>query len=300
MKIALFAREIEKVWRERLCLIIQTLRERGAELCYYKPFYDKALIRYKLDLPPAPSYNGYEDLPQDTALLVCFGGDGTYLESLTHVRERNIPIAGVNFGRLGFLTGAGMNDLSWIDNLISGKFTVEKRSLLKISSPGLPDDFFRYALNEITVQRKDPSMLGVKVSIDGVRLPSNWSDGLVISTPTGSTAYSLSIGGPIILPGAKVLIVAPIAPHNLNVRPLVIPESVSIQVSISSRWKEVILSTDNRFISVSAKELFTITKAEYDLNYVIFSTGGFIGALKEKLRWGDDTRNSSPDEITGV
>jgi NAD+ kinase len=299
MKIALFAREIEDVWRERLCLIIKTLLGKGVKLCYYKSFYDRARIQYNLGIPSAATYTGYSDLPEDTGLLVCFGGDGTFLESLTHVREREIPIAGINFGRLGFLTGADMNDLSWIDTLVNGDYLVEKRSLLKISSPCLPEEFFKYALNEVTVQRKDPSMLEVRVKIDGKQLPANWSDGLVIATPTGSTAYSLSIGGPIILPGAKVLIVAPIAPHNLNVRPLVIPESANIEITVSSRWKEAILSTDNRFISISSGDSFTVTKAEFGLNYVLLNSGGFFEALKEKLRWGEDRRNGSYTQIQG-
>jgi len=296
MKIALFAREIESVWRDKLCLIIRGLLDKEIELCYYKPFYDKAKIRYHLDIPYAQTYNGYEDLPKNTDMLVCFGGDGTYLESVTHVRERGIPIAGINFGRLGFLTGADMNDLSWTDALANNDYSVESRSLITISSENLPEDFFRYALNEITIQRKDQSMLEVKVEVNGARLPSNWSDGLVIATPTGSTAYSMSIGGPIILPGTRALIIAPIAPHNLNVRPLVVPESAVIKVNVSSRWKEILLSTDNRFISVSSKDQFSVTKAEFDLNYVLFNTGGFIGALKEKLRWGDDKRNGTLDK----
>ncbi|MFA6334359.1 MAG: NAD(+)/NADH kinase [Bacteroidales bacterium] len=293
MKIAIFARDIDLVWRDRLCFIIRTLVEKDVELCYYKPFYDKVKDEYRLNIPYGKRFANNSELPPDTDFFLCFGGDGTFLESLTLIKDRNIPIAGINFGRLGFLSTADLEpSFSWIDDLLSGNFKIEKRTILKIESPKLPADFFPYAINEVTVQRKDPSMLSVIVKVNGSVLPTYWSDGLVLASPTGSTAYSLSIGGPIVLPTSKILIIAPIAPHNLNVRPLVVPDDTEIEITVSSRWKEAILSLDNRSVVISSGDSFKISKAEFELNYISLPSSSFIGALKEKLRWGADKRNS--------
>jgi len=294
MKIAIFARDIDLNWRDRLCFIIKTLVEKDIELYYYKPFYDKVKDEYRLNIPYGKRFSNNMELPPDTDFFLCFGGDGTFLESLTLIKDRGIPIAGINFGRLGFLTTADLEpSFSWIDDLLSGNFKIEKRGILKIESSKLPDDFFPYAINEVTVQRKDPSMLAVNVKINGSELPTYWSDGLVLASPTGSTAYALSIGGPIVLPKSKVLIIAPIAPHNLNVRPLVVPDDSEIEITVSSRWKEAILSLDNRSITIASGDTFKISKAEFELNYISLPSSSFIGALKGKLRWGEDKRNSS-------
>ncbi len=152
---------------------------------------------------------------------------------------------------------------------------IEKRSILKIASDKLPDNFFKYAINEVSVQRNDPSMLAVKVKINESELPTYWSDGLVLPVRQAKTAYSLSIGGPIVLPASKVLIIAPIAPHNLNVRPLVVPDDSVIELTVSSRGKEALLSLDNRSISVCSGDSFIITKAEFELNYISLPSSSF-------------------------
>ncbi len=293
MKIAIFARDIDLAWRDRLCFIIKTLVEKDVELCYYKPFYDKVKDDYRLNIPYGTRFSCNSELPADTDFFLCFGGDGTFLESLTLVKDRGIPVAGINFGRLGFLTTADLDpSLSWIDDLLSGNFKIEKRTVIKVESSNLPEDIFPYAINEVTVQRKEPSMLAVNVKVNGKTLPTYWSDGLVLATPTGSTAYSLSVGGPIALPASRILILAPIAPHNLNVRPLVVPDDTEIEISVSSRWKEAFLSLDNRSVLISSGESFRISKAEFELNYISLPSSSFIGALKDKLKWGQDKRNS--------
>jgi len=293
MKIALFARDFEAAWCSQLCLIIRTLVDKGVLLCYYKPFYDKIKSLHDFNFPDSQTYTDYTDIPRDTDVFLCFGGDGTFLESLTHIREKSIPIAGVNFGRLGFLTSADLNSgLEWIDDLLTGNYKIEKRTLLKIEADALPPDFFSYSANEVSIQRKDPTMISVTLSIDGVELPTYWSDGLVVATPTGSTAYSLSIGGPIVVPVSKVWIVAPIAPHNLNVRPMVVPDDAVLEMNVSARSGEALLCLDNREVVIKSGESIRITKAEFNLNYISLQKSSFINALKDKLRWGEDKRNS--------
>jgi NAD+ kinase len=292
MNIAIFARQIGDQWKKRLTDILKELDNRGAKLIYHKPFY----LDFQDDTFPVPEgsfFTDSTDLPRSTDFFLCFGGDGTFLESLTLVLDKDIPVAGINFGRLGFLTStdaAEGND--WIDLLFENRFQIEKRGVLAVNSPMIPEGFCNYALNEVSFQRRDPFMLSVHVKINGKMLPPYWSDGLVLSSPTGSTAYSLSVGGPIAIPGVKALILAPISPHNLNVRPLVVSDDSVIEIYTESRLKEAIISLDNRSVVIPDKEIVSITKAHFTLNYLSFSNDGFIGALKEKLMWGQDKRNN--------
>lgn len=293
MKIAIFARSIDTKWHIRLSLVVAALLEREAELTFFAPFYKKAKQEYMLNLPVAETFSSHEDLPKDIDIFLCLGGDGTFLESLTLIQDRNLPVAGVNFGRLGFLTSADSAPSNrWIDMLFKGDYKIEKRTVLKVSSADKFNCMYPFALNEVSVQRQDPSMLSVTLKINGMELPTYWSDGIVIATPTGSTAYSMSIGGPIMFPTAKALIIAPIAPHNLNIRPLVVPDDTVIELVVTARKTGAILCLDNRTINVSSGDKFTISKAGFYMNYISLPASGFIGALKEKLLWGEDRRNS--------
>ena len=292
MKIALFARDFDINWSARVLLIIKTLIDEGVQLCFYEPFYHKVHHLPGLVNFEHSTFNSYSDLPQDTDLFLCLGGDGTFLESLTFIRDKSLPIAGVNFGRLGFLTSADINSPNgWISDLIQGKYSVEKRTILQIENDRLPSDFFPYAVNEVSIQKIDSKMISVVLRIDGIELPAYWSDGLVVATPTGSTAYSLSIGGPIVMPFSKVWTVAPIAPHNLNVRPMIVPDDVSLEMSANSRSGKVILCLDSREFILPSGSPVKIKKADFPLKYISLQEGSFINALKDKLRWGEDKRN---------
>jgi NAD+ kinase len=292
MKIALYARSVEPRWLDRLELIINNLAEKNAELIYYVGFWNKLQEEYKIDVPAGSLFTNADDIPEGTDLLLCLGGDGTLLESLPLIKKRAIPVAGVNFGRLGFLAGADLGPATeWIDDLFAKKYFVEKRMLFNIEGDFLDSDFYPYSLNEIAIQRRDPLMVAVNVKIDGKELPTYWSDGLVIASPTGSTAYSLSIGGPIMLPGVKAMIIAPIAPHNLNIRPLVVPETSEIELSVVAKVSPAILSLDNRSVTIPNNAVVKIKKASYELNYISFKENQFINGLREKLLWGEDKRN---------
>ena len=232
-----------------------------------------------------------EDLDEQTDMLISAGGDGTFLSSSVLVAEKGIPVFGVNFGRLGFLSEHRPEDVA--EAILSGDYSVENRTLLRseVCTGYEPIDRWPYALNEMSVRRGGAAMLQVNVTVDGIELPAYWADGLVISTSSGSTAYSLSVGGPIVLPESKVLIISPIAPHNLNMRPLVIPDSSKIHIRVRSRDGKYEFSADNRTCAVSEDVEIDISVAQFSLKLVRLNKSNFINALTEKLFWGEDIRN---------
>jgi NAD+ kinase len=224
-------------------------------------------------------------------MLLSVGGDGTFLYSAKLVKDSGIPVLGVNIGRVGFLSENRPEDVA--DAILAGEYTIEDRTVLKaaVVSSDSSSEIWDYALNEITVHRTGAAMLGVDVNIDGVELPTYWADGLVVSTSSGSTAYSLSVGGPIVLPESKVLIISPIAPHNLNIRPLVVPNTVNLTLKMQSRDGKFAVTADNRTVEVAEDVVLTIGVAQFSLRRVRLNRSNFITALTEKLHWGEDVRN---------
>lgn len=224
-------------------------------------------------------------------MLLSVGGDGTFLSASMLVAGRGIPVVGVNSGRLGFLSENRPADV--VQALLSGEYSVEHRAMLEaeVHTGESSIDSWPYALNEFTVHRSGAAMLGVEVSVDGVQLPVYWADGLIVSTSSGSTAYSLSVGGPIVLPESRVLIISPIAPHNLNVRPLVVPDTAEVRLKMHSRDENVIFTADNRTASISSDSQIAVRVAQFSLERVRLNRSNFIDALTEKLFWGEDVRN---------
>ncbi len=227
-------------------------------------------------------------------MVLSVGGDGTFLSAAALVGDK-APILGVNLGRVGFLSENRPEDV--VPALLNGEYSIEQRMLLSAQfSESMSDpemELKPFALNEIAVHRVGAAMLGVDVSIDGSKLPTYWADGLLVATSSGSTAYSLSVGGPIVLPESEVLIIAPIASHNLNVRPLVVPNSSKISLSFQSRDRKLLLSMDNRTEVISPDMKISIGMAQFSLRRVRLESSNFINALTEKLFWGEDIRNSS-------
>ncbi len=232
---------------------------------------------------------GKSELPQsEVDMLICIGGDGTFLSSSKLAAEAGIPVLGVNLGRMGFLSENRPSEVA--QAILSSDYTIENRVMLQAELQ-TEDDFWPFGLNEFAVHRNGPAMLGVELSVDGVILPTYWSDGLIVSTSSGSTAYSLSAGGPIALPESKVLIITPIAPHNLNVRPLVVPDTSQIRLKIQSRDKDVTFTADNRTTTIPSDAVVSIKVAQFSLRRVRLNKSNFINALTEKLFWGVDVRN---------
>jgi Predicted sugar kinase len=294
MYVAILSRSVTSANAAGMQSLLDALESRKVKLCYHEKFFNSISRIPGVRLPEGVVFTSSEDLPEGISLFLSLGGDGTFLSSLTFVRERQIPVAGINFGHLGFLTTAKVEEddaLAWLDDLLEGNYTLDDRDLLKVSVAGIPDGFYPYAVNEVSIQRKGTSMLSIDISIDGMQLPAYWADGLVIATPTGSTAYSLSVGGPIVLPDSKVLIIAPIAPHNLNVRPLVIPAGSKIELCVNPGKGDALVTVDNRSFDICPEQKIEITRGEYGFRYVSLHDNTFIDALKNKLLWGGDKRN---------
>lgn len=234
-----------------------------------------------------------EDLAEGFDMVLSVGGDGTFLSASKRVATSGIPVLGINLGRLGFLSEYSPEEAC--EALISGCYAIEDRALLYTSvdgkDAGIDPSFWPYTLNEISVHRSGAAILGVDVSIDGAALPTYWADGLLVATSSGSTAYSLSVGGPICTPDSKVLIIAPIAPHNLNVRPLIVPDTTKVTISMRSRDEKVRLSMDNREILLDASSTLSVEVAQFSLKRVRLGRSNFFKALTTKLYWGEDIRN---------
>lgn len=235
------------------------------------------------------------DLRQGTEAVISVGGDGTFLSASKRVADSGIPIIGVNMGRLGFLSENKPEDVA--EALVKGEYRLENRTMLSASISGTDVDgkidFWPYALNEVTVHRSGAAVLGISVCVDGEELPTYWADGLIVATSSGSTAYSLSAGGPICTPDSKVLIIAPIAPHNLNVRPLVVPETAEIEISIRSRDASAIFTMDNRTMTIGISARIRVSMAQFSLKRIRLRNSNFVKALMSKLFWGEDIRNYS-------
>ena len=226
----------------------------------------------------------------DTLALLSLGGDGTFLSAAPLAITSGLPIIGVNFGRLGFLAQTNAELLPRA--LQSGEYSLQERSLLEVRLDcPLPEGFFPYALNEVSVSRVSASMLGVDVQVDGAALPTYWADGLLVATSTGSTAYSLSVGGPICTPDSKVSIISPISPHNLNVRPLIVPRDSRINLSLQSRDLSSVFTMDNRNHIIPAGTHIEITTTGRKLQRLCIDKDNFFDALRSRLLWGSDVRN---------
>ncbi|HET8885416.1 MAG TPA: NAD kinase [Salinimicrobium sp.] len=240
-------------------------------------------------------FSTFEELDNTYDMFFSIGGDGTLLKTISYIRDLDIPIAGVNTGRLGFLATIQKEEIRGsINAILSKKYKISERTVLSIEtsveSPELAE--LNFALNEIAVSRKNTTtMISVDTRLDNEYLTSYWADGLIISTPTGSTGYSLSCGGPIITPETKALTVTPIAPHNLNARPIVIPDHITVTLKVSGREKNFFVSMDSRIATLSTDVTVTIKKAPFTIKLVEMNGNGFISALRKKLLWGEDKRN---------
>ena len=293
MHFALYGRNFGPDADKGVRVLLEHLSSKGAAVSCCTALV-RELRKHGIAVPGGcPEFSTALDLPRDVDVILSLGGDGTFLSTLTVVGDREVPVAGINFGRLGFLTATGRGDAGCgiVDRMMAGDYNVEHRSLLEVSCQGLPQEFYPYALNEVALQRSEPYMIGIEVSIDGMRIPTYWADGLLIATPTGSTAYSLSVGGPVVVPDSSVFIITPMAPHNLNVRPLIVPDTSEVEVVLRSGGHRTMISADNRSADAPEDSRITVRKAPFTLPCVSFGKDGFFEALNEKLLWGEDRRN---------
>ena len=292
MRIALFGRSASKLNKDFFKLLLKSVEEVGAHLILHKEFAAK-LEKAGLTVDGIDLFEEGRDLKDKVDCLFSIGGDGTLLNTTPLVRDSGIPILGINTGRLGFLSSIQTEELSDALNTIARKeYLVDKRTLLQLNTE---NDLFgdqNYALNECTVIKKDTSsMVSIDVHLNEQYLNTYWADGLIISTPTGTTAYSLSCGGPIVMPGSGNFTITPIAPHNLNVRPIVIPDSSKISLRLTGRTKNHLVSLDSRAVSIGQEEVLEVSKSEFTINLIRMKDYSFFNTLRSKLNWGLDRRN---------
>ena len=292
MKIALFGRTINPDYLDYFSLLMKKLSDQKCSISMDKAFYQQlALAGYKLE--SNSFFSGYEELKGQADFLFSIGGDGTLLEAATLVRDSDIPIVGINLGRMGFLSSISKdNILPAINDILNGRYVIEKRSLLQLSSSSDLRFEFPYALNELSINKRDTSsMILVHLTVNDQFLNSYWADGLLVATPTGSTAYSLSCNGPILTPDSRNFLITSIAPHNLTVRPVVIPDNSVIRIRIESRDNHARVSLDSRSANITSETELVVRKAPFGLNLVQHENDGFFSTLRAKLNWGIDIRN---------
>ena len=275
-------------------MLIESLGKAGVEWIMHEPFY--GYLQSSLKVEKVETFHSYEDLGQGIDFIFSIGGDGTLLDTLSLVRNSSIPVMGINTGRLGFLSSISKDDfLKAIDALINGHYAIDKRSLLRLETDPVIEGFMgvNYALNELTVHKKDTaSMVVVHTFLNGEFMNSYFADGLIISTPTGSTGYSLSCGGPIIIPQSENFVITPVAPHNMNVRPVVVSDKNIISIQVEGRSRNFLVSLDARSVTIDYSIRLAVRKEDFGLNLVRLNNENFLTTLRDKLAWGIDSRTA--------
>lgn len=292
MRIAFFALQFHEKYISTYQLIVDKLENVNCQLIINKRFFkmasSKLHFKNQVEIYKTPT-----DIKQQPDAFITLGGDGTFLDAITYIGDSGTPILGINMGRLGFLSSVShLQAEEAIDSLIHNKYTSEPRALLTLHTENNLFGNFNYALNELTIQKKDHlSMIVIHVYINDLFLNSYWSDGLLISTPTGSTAYALSVGGPIVVPGSENFIISPIAPHNLTVRPIVIPNGSTIKLKVQGRSSSFLVGLDSRFETIDSSIELLVKRSNFNINLIQIGNRSFFDTIRDKLNWGLDIRN---------
>ena len=292
MTIAIFGSPYPEHFKKYIQHLIKKLDAEHVKLIVEENFYIFLEKNMRLS-SRIETFKSHVDLQSNVDLMFSIGGDGTLLKAVTYVRKANIPIMGINTGRLGFISSisAGQIDDA-INDILKKKYSINERTLLELKTDKNLFKDKNFALNEVAVSKKDTSsMIRIDAYIQDEFLNTYWADGLIVSTPTGSTGYSLSCGGPVISPTSASFVLTPISPHNLNVRPLVISDNTKIELSVSGREKNHLLSIDSKIFTIENNTKIKIEKADLNFKIAHFTDNSFYESLKEKLLWGKDKRN---------
>ena len=292
MRIALYGRGFGLDYDGLMKDVLRILHDANAETIVYSGLL-KDVKRCSGNDADYPAFNSYEQLKGKADILFSFGGDGTMLDSLEYVRDTAIPVFGINTGRLGFLASVSQNEtIDAIKKILNGDYEVEKRSLLELVGEEKRFNGINFALNELSVMRKDgSSLIVIQVFVDDKLLNTYWADGLILATPTGSTAYSLSVGGPIVAPNNDSFLITPISAHNLSVRPVVISDKSVVKIKVDGRCDAYDLNLDSRTKLVDKSLELEVKKADFSFNMVKLPGKDFFEAIRKKLLWGNDVRN---------
>lgn len=291
MKIGIFGKRFLPEFNKHIARLFDKLKKENIEIIVYKPFYEFMKGQMEMD-SNVSLFTNHKD-SNELDFLISVGGDGSMLNSLNIIRDRNIPVLGVNTGRLGFLSIVGIEETDKaIDLLVQGKYEIDKRSLIEVNLSSGQSIGYNYALNEVTLHKKETSsMIIVEAQMNDEFICSYWADGLIVSTPTGSTAYSLSCGGPIVMPESDNFVLTPIAPHNLNVRPLVVSNNNHITLKAKGRDSEYLLTLDSISHTIDQNSEVNLRKADFEIQLIRLENTDFFKTIRNKLNWGLDKRN---------
>jgi len=291
MKVAIYGNIFVEKYIPYIQKLFDALFKSGFHIEIYTPFYE--FLNQKITFKDDVNTFLFKDLKGPIDFVFSIGGDGTFLKSTRFVCDSGTPIIGINTGRLGFLSGITIDEIdSAIKALKSNKYTLDKRILLRFDTENNPFGNNNFALNEIAITKQDTtSMINIHTYINNEFLNSYWADGLIVSTATGSTAYSMSCGGPIVMPRTGVFIITPVAPHNLNVRPIIVPDDSDIRLTAETRSDQVLVALDSMSKSLNPDTEFIIRKNHFNINLVRLETHNYLGTIRTKLSWGIDKRN---------
>jgi NAD+ kinase len=292
MKIAIYSRGLEENQRQEINLLLHELVTHDVEPVFYQDFFNKfySAVDFKSKYS---TFNSHDDLDETIDCMISLGGDGTLLDTVTLVRDKNIPVLGVNYGRLGFLANIGKGELQTaVEALVNHTYVIDKRTLIHLDAniPLFGD--VPYALNEFSLLKKDSSsMIKIHTYLNGEFLNTYWADGLIVATPTGSTGYSLSCNGPVVFPDSGSFVITPVAPHNLNIRPIVVPDNNVISFEVEGRTDGFLCTLDSRREIVTKEIQLAVRKEKFGINLIRLNENNFLQTLRNKLSWGLDVRN---------
>lgn len=292
MRTAIYGRTFNNSVLPYVQEVFDVLGEEKTPILVFQEYLD--FIKDKIKLPEGViAFSKHAELVGQADVLISLGGDGTLLDTLSLIRDSGTPVIGINFGRLGFLASINKDEIrKAIQALQHGEYSLDKRTLLNLESKYELFGNANFALNDITIHRRDKSaMMIIHAYMNNEFVNSYWADGLIIATPTGSTAYSLSCGGPIIYPSSQNFVITPIAPHNLNVRPVIIPDDVTLTFEVEARSAKFLVSCDSRTETVDRSVKLTLSKAGFHVNLIRLNNESYLTTLRNKLLWGIDTRN---------
>jgi NAD+ kinase len=292
MKAAIYSRVMDEEQREDVQLFFNELQRQNIEPVVFQSYYEQ--IRDLINLPfDTATFSLAEQLTEDIEFIISLGGDGTLLDTVTLVRDKPVSIMGINFGRLGFLASIGRNEVATAVKSIANRTYVEdSRTMIHVDADLPLFGNVPYALNEFSIHKRDTaSMIKIHTYLNGEFLNTYWADGLIVATPTGSTGYSLSCGGPIVFPESGSFVITPVAPHNLNVRPIIVPDDNIISFEIESRSENIICALDSRREIVGKNVQLAVKKEDFPISLLRLSENNFLHTLHNKLTWGLDKRN---------
>jgi NAD+ kinase len=292
MIVAVYNRTFGKEDIPAISKILSALQAHKIQLVFYKDFYTQLKDSFSFDETPA-FFTSRLDLPLQTDMLISLGGDGTMLDTVSFIGNSNIPLIGINLGRLGFLAAISENEAAdAIESLVRGSYTIEKRSLLHLESSMPIFEDAPFALNEFTLHRKDSSsMIKIHTYLNGEFLNTYWADGLIVATPTGSTGYSLSCGGPVVFPQTSSFVITPVAPHNLSTRPIVVPDDNVISFELEGRTDHFLCTLDSRTETIPTSIQLAVKKENFTISLIRPDEHNFLKTIRQKLYWGIDRRN---------